>query len=168
MLHRQVTFEMYLCPERHPGCGYVFVSIPWEGEQGPISYVAQVFGQPSAFLPRVVHLKLSLHRHDADLDDHINVWLRLLRQFSSTRTLHLSGMSTKRIAVALENVTGELVDEILPVLDLIYLFKLPVSCIKRFLETRRLSGHPVTIVDARAELYKSYGGGCENFSSHIF
>jgi hypothetical protein len=64
-----------------------------------------------------------------------------------------------RVASILEAVTGEMVAEVLPVLDFIYLDALPTSCVEKFLAARRISGHPVTVIDTEAEFeerVKSY------------
>jgi hypothetical protein len=116
----QLTLEMYPCPGRHPDRGRITVSIPFQGLERPISYVVQVLSQPSALFPRVVYLKTSPSRCRANEDHHNNEWLLHLRRFSAIRTLHVSGRFTAQIALALENSSGEISTEVLPVLDLIY------------------------------------------------
>ncbi len=108
----------------------------------------------SANLPlysRVAHLKLS---QDLDVDGHHAGWLHLLRQFSSVQTLHIAHELAGHIALALEDVTGEMVSEVLPALDLIFLVGQPVSSIDKFIAARRLSGHPVTIADTEMKFDK--------------
>jgi len=117
-----------------------------------------VFSQPSALLSRVVHLKLSLDRVYY-LGHNGGEWLHLLRQFSAVRTLHVCRDSAWHVALTLERVTGEMVAELLPVVDLIYLHCRSVSYVEKFLAARRLSGHPVTIIDTETEFnerVKSY------------
>ncbi|KAH8999853.1 hypothetical protein EDB86DRAFT_2828133 [Lactarius hatsudake] len=106
-------------------------------------------------LSRVIHFKLSYFRTKAGDDE----WLYLLRQFSAARTLHVGRKFAGPLALVLESLTGEMVAEVLPVLDLIYLDRQPVSALEKFLAARQLSGHPLTIVDTKAEFYervKSY------------
>ncbi|KAH8982471.1 hypothetical protein EDB86DRAFT_2834359 [Lactarius hatsudake] len=106
-------------------------------------------------LSRVIHIKLSYFRTKAGDDE----WLYLLRQFSAARTLHVGRKFAGPLALVLESLTGEMVAEVLPVLDLIYLDRQPVSALEKFLAARQLSGHPLTIVDTKAEFYervKSY------------
>ena len=151
-----VIFAMYPHPDSglHPVTGY----IPCQGGIGrQLSCMAQVFSQHSAFLSRVAHLNLS--QLEANEDRHDDEWLHLLRQFSAVRTLHVSLESAGAAALALEEITGEMIAEVLPVLDLIYLDGQPVSSVEKFLTARRLSGRPVAIVDTEAEFLervKSY------------
>jgi len=156
--HEWVTFKMYPCPESHLVWSSVYALIYCQWIERQISHIAQVFSQPSAMLSRVVHLKLS--RDQAYADCHGDEWLHLLRQFSAVRTLHVARrFAAGHIALALEGVTTEMVAEVLPVLDLIYLDGQPVSSVEKFLAARQLSGHPVTVVDTEAEFYervKSY------------
>ncbi len=107
-------------------------------------------------LSRVAHLRLL---QDTNAGFHRPGWLHLLRQFSSVQTLYIAQELSGHIALALEAVVGEMVTEVLPALDLIILVGQPVSSIDRFIAARRLSGHPVTIVDKEVEFYervKSY------------
>src|SRR6266702_5181803 len=153
-----VNFEMYPSPESRPDSGRVSALIYGQWIERQVSRIAQVFSQPSAMLSRVVHLKLSLYLANADRHD--DEWLHLLRQFSAVRTLHVSGEDAGHVALVLEDVTGEMVAEVLPVVDLICLDGQPVSSIEKFLAARQLSGHPVTIVDTEVEFY-------ERVESHV-
>jgi len=145
-----VTFEMYQCPQGRQN-GPVSTSILCEGISGQVLFMAQVFSQPSAILSRVAHLKLS---QDLDVDGHHAGWLHLFCQFFSVQTLHIAHELAGHVALALEEVTGEMVSEVLPALDLIFLVGQPVSSIDEFIAARRLSGHPVTIVDTEMEFDK--------------
>jgi hypothetical protein len=162
----QAFFEVYSCSARYPGSGrghgQVSVSIPCQGFDGQLSYILQVFSQLSALFSRVVHLKLSPSRHGAN-----NEWLHLFRQFSAIRTLQVHGRFARQIAHVLESVTGEMAAEVLPVLDSIYIVKQPVSCVEKFLAARRLSGHPVTVVETSAAFRKSQVCEDETISSQV-
>jgi hypothetical protein len=57
--------------------------------------------------------------------------------------------------------------EVLPVLDSIYIVKQPVSCVEKFLAARRLSGHPVTVVETSAAFRKSQVCEDETISSQV-
>ncbi|KAH8982467.1 hypothetical protein EDB86DRAFT_2834355 [Lactarius hatsudake] len=110
-------------------------------------------------LSRVVHLKLSLYPANALEDRHDDEWLDLLRQFSAVRTLHVSGEFAGLVALVLDDITGDMVAEVLPFLDLIYLDGQPVSSVGRFLAARQLSDHRVTIINTEVGFYqrvKSY------------
>jgi len=141
---------MYQCPQGRQN-GPVSTSILCEGISGQVLFMAQVFSQPSAILSRVAHLKLS---QDLDVDGHHAGWLHLFCQFFSVQTLHIAHELAGHVALALEEVTGEMVSEVLPALDLIFLVGQPVSSIDEFIAARRLSGHPVTIVDTEMEFDK--------------
>ncbi|KAI9437237.1 hypothetical protein H4582DRAFT_335993 [Lactarius indigo] len=156
-----VTLEMYPFPESRLDLGLdrshgrISAFIECRTMEGQVSYMAQIFGQPSALLSCVIHLNLSQSRVNTDC--HVKEWLRLLRWFSAVRTLRVSWEFVGQIALVLEEVTSELVATVLPVLDLIYLGGQPVSCVEKFLAARRLSGHPVAIVDTEAEFNKRVG-----------
>jgi hypothetical protein len=153
--HLWVTLEVYPHPERRSG--WVRCAIHGQLTRNPVSEIARGFNQPSAMLSRVAHLKLyrSQPYKDCPADD----WLHLFRQFPAIRTLHVSREFSRHIASVLEAVTGEMVTEVLPVLDFIYLDDMPISCVEKFLTARRISGDPVTIIDTEAEFeerVKSY------------
>ena len=112
-------------------------------------HIAHIFTQPSAMLSRVAHLKL--YRSQADAGFYPDDWLHLFRQFSAIQTLHVSRELSTHVACILEAVTEEMVAEVFPVLDFIYLDGLPVSSVEKFLVARRISGHPVTVIGTEAE-----------------
>ena len=143
-----LTFEMYPHPERRPGWSVVSGAINCYQTTQAL-HIAQVFNPASAVVSRVAHLKL--FRPEADAGDRLDDWLHLFRQFSTIRTLHISRPLSVHVASILEAVSGEMVAEVLPVLDFIYLAGLPVSCVEKFLKARQISGHPVTIIDTEAE-----------------
>ena len=155
-----VTFDMYPCPDSYPDWDRVSALIYCERIDLQVLRTAQVFSQPSATLSRVVHLKLSRCPANAVYaDSHRNGWLNLLCQFPTVRTLHVSQEFAEHVVRALEDATGAMVIEVLPVLDLIYLDSQPVSSVENFLAARRLSGRPVAIVDTEVEFderVKSY------------
>ncbi|KAH9164290.1 hypothetical protein EDB89DRAFT_2078124 [Lactarius sanguifluus] len=154
-LHEWISFGMYPFPESHPDRNGVNALIYCQGIERQVSQMIQVFSQRSTMLSRVVHFKLSRYRTGAT--DH--QWLHLLRLFSAARTLYVTQEFASRLARVLESITGEMVVEVLPVLDLIYLEGQSVSDIEGFLAARQLSGHPITIVDTEAKFHervKSY------------
>ncbi|KAI9437227.1 hypothetical protein H4582DRAFT_2153394, partial [Lactarius indigo] len=160
--HPWVTFKMYPRPESYPDWDRVRVLIRCDAIEGQVSRIAQVFSQPSAMLSRVVHLKLSQNWDNGSREG--GEWLFLLRQFSAIRTLHVSRGFAKHVALALEVLTGEMVSEVLPVLDLIYLDDQPVPSVEKFIAERQLTGRPVTVVSTEADFYKrmkSYTTGSE-------
>jgi hypothetical protein len=78
-------------------------------------------------------------------------WLELLHPFSNVMDLHLSGKVATCIAPALQELAGELVTEILPTLQNIFLDgfyrepELVRKAIWEFVTARQLSGCPVAI-----------------------
>ncbi len=126
-----------------------------------VSHIAQVLSQFSATLSNVVHLKLEAQlKEGRQLEGTDDVeWLHLLHQFSTVQTLHVSQELAGHVALALEDVTREMVAEVLPSLDLIRIVGQPASSIEKFVAVRRLSGCPVTVIDTETEFYeklKSY------------
>ncbi|KAH9164804.1 hypothetical protein EDB89DRAFT_387353 [Lactarius sanguifluus] len=148
--HPWITFRMYPRPESHPDWDRVYSLIRCDAIEGQVSRIAQVFSQPSAMLSRVVHLKLSQYNGSRHGDE----WLLLLRKLTAIRTLHVSRELSRQVALALEDITGDMVSGVLPVLDLIYIDGQSMPSVEKFLTVRRLSGRPVTIVDTEAEFHE--------------
>ena len=147
------------------------------GIDSQVSHMAQVLGHMSAKLSNVVHLKLKVEPEGLQLDGTDGVeWAHLLHQFSSAKTLHISQEIAGHVALALEDITtAEMVDEVLPSLDLIRVVGQPASSVKKFTATRQLSGHPVTVIetetefDERLESYVSEqenAGRCTYFTAY--
>ena len=137
-------------------------AVSCDGINWQVSYMAQVLSQFSATLSNVVHLKvhLTLEAHpkeDRQLEG--MDWLHLLRQFSTVQSLYVSRELAGHVALALEDMTGEMVAVVLPSLDLICLEGRPATSIEKFVAARRLSDRPVTAINARTEFderFKSY------------
>lgn len=123
-----------------------------------VSHVAQVLSHISALLPFVIHLNLYSTRGDSQSGgvDHAD-WQHFLSQFSTVKTLHVSQQLTKHVAPALEDITEEIVAEVLPSLELIRLKGLPGSSIEKFIASRQLSGRPVTVIDTEMVFEESLG-----------
>jgi len=64
------------------------------------------------------------------------------------------------VALALEDIAGETVAEVLLSLDSICLVDQPASSVKKFVAARQLSGRPVTVVEQKKiefnNRFKSY------------
>jgi hypothetical protein len=78
-------------------------------------------------------------------------WIHLLQQFPAVQTLHVSRELAGHVALALEDIAGEMVDEVIPSLDLIRVVDQPASSIEKFIAARQLSGCPVTVIDSETE-----------------
>ena len=109
-------------------------------------------GQLAATFSNVDHL--SVHGDQLGLDEMDSTeWFPFLRQFHAVEALRLSGGVAAYITSALEQTAGSVTD-LLPALYLMWLDDeenddddVPVGTMERFLSVRKLSGHPVTIVD---------------------
>ncbi|KAH9168997.1 hypothetical protein EDB89DRAFT_1546968 [Lactarius sanguifluus] len=119
-----------------------------------VSHIGRVLGQFSA--SNVDRLHIFWRGTGCPLTDTIDNtgWLELLRPFTTVQALHVSEKLARHLALALENVTME----VLPALDLLCLNDHSVS-VDNFVTVRRLSGRPITIVrtlhefDRRLEPY---------------
>ena len=135
---------------------------PWLDIQVP--YVVDVLVQVAAIFSNVDHLFTHASCLEwRDLDDLDSIeWLQFLRLFPAVETLHLSGDMVTYIASALEDITEEMVTEVMPALHLLWLDEedrtdedKPVGSIERFLALRQLSGCPVTVVNTKDEFYET-------------
>ncbi|KAH9172835.1 hypothetical protein EDB89DRAFT_840034 [Lactarius sanguifluus] len=125
-----------------------WTSVFCQGIDWQVSHIAQVLSHVSITLSSVVHLKLTAFKFPGKLEDTDDIeWPHLLHQFTAVQTLHVSQTIASRVALALEDITGEMVAEVLPTLDLICLEGLPASSVENFVTARWLSGRPLTVVD---------------------
>ena len=113
--------------------------------------MAGLLGQLTALLSNVRHLSLDSPQHwpkEMNPLDNSKL-LPLLHLFPTVEELHVSGTLTRHIATALENIAEERVTELMPALRSLQLGdgKEPVGPTERFLSFRRLSGHPVDVVN---------------------
>ena len=144
-------------PDRHHAQTYVnCVGIDWQ-----VSHIAQVVSHFSTTLSNVVHLNLRVDVWESIQSEGTNdvEWLRLLQQFPTVRTLHVSHQLAELVAIALEDIALETGAEVLPSLDLTYFQGQAASSIEKFAAARQRSGCPVTVIETEGEFYervKSY------------
>ena len=115
-----------------------------------VSHLAQIFGQSPTMVSNVGDL--SIDEVDLQLDQGWNDdadWLELLLPFTSVTMLHGSKQFAGRIALALDCVSEEMVNEVLPALAFLSLEDQQMSSVKQFSTARQLSGHPITFLDAK-------------------
>ena len=127
--------------------------ISCEGIDRQFSNITQSFHQLSAPLSNVVHLKLDVEpvgSRQIEGADGVE-WLRLLRQFPVVQLLYVSQELAGHVALALEDIAGDMAAEVLPSIDLICLEGQPASSVGKFVAARQLSGRPVTVVDTKTE-----------------
>ena len=122
-----------------------------------VSLVAQLSSRISPLLSNVIHFVIHWTGPPCRWQGTDGVeWLQLLRPFTSMQTLFVSTKFAEPVARALEDVTGEMVTEVLPALDLLCLEDLPVSSIAKFCEARQLSGCPLNIVGTSWEFGQKF------------
>ena len=156
-----ITFDTY-CHYKHSGRDWspLRTIISCGVSAWHVSGMAQVLNHFSTMLSTVAHLKLmtdDCQLEGIDDDD----WPHFLRQFSSVQALYVSRQFGWFIALALEDITGEMVAEAFSSLDLLCLEGQSTSSVEKFVAVRQLSGRPVTIVSTEAEFdqrLKSYIG----------
>ena len=77
-------------------------------------------------------------------------WLQILRPFTSVKNLYVSEEFAPRIPPALEEIAGDMVTEVLPALESLFLEEFNSSgpvreAIGKFAAARALSGHPIAV-----------------------
>ena len=126
------------------------IVISCRGIDWQVPHIAQVLNQSSATLSNVVHLKLESSDHKYPQLARTD-WPLLLRQFSAVHTLHASRRLAKHVSMALEGIAQEVVADVLPSLNSIYLPGQRASSVEKFITARQLSGHPVIVLDIERE-----------------
>ena len=136
-----------------------FLDVECLHEQVP--YVTDVLGQLAATFSNVDHLS-SHGDHVDSIEMESTDWLPFFHLFQAVKALHISGGVAAYIVSALEEATNDMVAEVLPALDLIWLEEegnqesdRPVGSIEGFLSLRQLSGRPVTVVDTEDEFFEA-------------
>ncbi|KAH9167924.1 hypothetical protein EDB89DRAFT_1909676 [Lactarius sanguifluus] len=133
------------------------LQISCQGLDWQVSHVAQTLSQFATLLSNIGDLSIDARELSPGGKDYMDntEWLDLLRPFTAVGTLHVSGKLAGYVARRLEGVTGNIVVEILPSLHSLFLEDEPLTSVERFVEVRRLSGRPVTIVNEFSERLES-------------
>jgi len=150
-----VHFSLY-CEREELLESHFSLQISCRGLDWQVSHVAQTLGQSSALLSNVSDLSIDARELLPGGKDYMDdtEWLDFLRLFTAVETLHVSGKLAGHVAHGLEGVTEDLVAEILPALYSLCLEDEPLTSVERFVEVRRLSSRPVTIVDTPGEFFE--------------
>jgi hypothetical protein len=120
-----------------------------------VSLITQVLSRISPLLSNVIHFTIDWSGIPCLWEGTDDIgWLPLLHLFTSVRTWLVSTEFAGHIARALEDVTGEMVTELLPALNLLCLEGLPRSSVAEFCAARQLSGCPVCFVGTQREFGK--------------
>ena len=123
-----------------------------------IPELAQVLSQFSTTLYTVVHLEIEINAllmdqsligraRDAD-------WLYLFRQVPAMQILDVSGRLAEHVAIALKEITTEMVAEVFPSLRLIFLQDESASSVETIVASRRFSDRPVTFAETKVKFEK--------------
>jgi hypothetical protein len=135
---------------RHRSGVTLCISCKWPDWQ--VFHLAQILDQSPTIILNVDHL--SIEENDLQLEpgwkDSMDDtdWLGLLRSFTAVKMLHTSKQLAGHIALALDDIGGEMITEVLPALASLSFEDKPVSSVERFLAARKISGHPITFVDS--------------------
>jgi hypothetical protein len=142
-------------PVTHPQTfdGMLLLGISCSQSDWQLSSLTQVcssfFPQPLIYGVEDLSIRVdtfSRPRWQDDIDS--NQWLELLHPFTAVRELHISSEFTQSIAPALQELVGERVTEVLPVLQSLFLDEPPSAvkdAIEQFVAARQLDGHPIAI-----------------------
>jgi hypothetical protein len=154
LYYHKVVFNLH-CQANFPG-HQPFGTITWfpissRSLDWHLSDVSHELSQFSATFSAIVHLELELHEpYQSDEEDDVE-WLHLLHQFTALKVLRVSRELAGPVAIVLEAITAEMVAEVLPSLDLVYLVDQPPSSVEKFVASRRFTDHPVTVVNSKTE-----------------
>ncbi|KAH9165185.1 hypothetical protein EDB89DRAFT_336496 [Lactarius sanguifluus] len=123
----------------------ITVRILCKGLDWQVSHLAQILGQSPVMVSNVDRLSIDEDDLQSGWQDYIDdtKWLQLLRPFTAVKTLHGSEQLGGHIALALDDISGEMVAEVLPALDSLWLDDQPAGSVEQFIAVRRVSGHPV-------------------------
>jgi hypothetical protein len=160
----RVTFTLSRDYETYQGCDRRSVAITLSHKVFSWlqpSDMARVLGQYSAALCTVVHLEFDAELEGSYYSAYDVEWLHLLRYFPVMQTLHVSLELAAPVSLALEDITAEMITEVLPSLGLICLEGKPASSHEKIVAIRRFSDHPITVAETIEEFkerVKSYVG----------
>ncbi|KAH9172476.1 hypothetical protein EDB89DRAFT_904755 [Lactarius sanguifluus] len=120
-----------------------------EGLDWQVSHLAQILDQSPALVSNVGHLSIDEDELQPGWQDDMDDagWLELLFPFTAVEMLRGSEQLAGHIALALDNVSGEIVTEVLPALNTLMLDDQLVRSVEQFIAVRRFSGRPVTFID---------------------
>jgi hypothetical protein len=123
-----------------------------------VSHVVQVFSQFSAKLSDVRHLAIGYCLLGPDIGH--NEWAQFFHPFTAVQTLRVD-IATKHCKwvmryrdPAIEDVTEQMVAEVLPALSLVYLDFTLETFFDKLFAVRQLSGHPVTVATTPCQFEK--------------
>ena len=151
-----------VCAQSSPVKTYLFLQVSCQGLDWQVSCMTQILSQSSPILTNVAHLSIHAHclrpgwKNDMVHSD----WLDLLRPFIAVETLLVSRQLAGHVAPAFQQVTGETVAEVLPILHLLCLEGQMDAAVSKFTAARRHSARSVTTVSTLSDFLKIRGSHC--------
>ena len=136
---------------------FSYLSTTSEWPSTHVAHVMHVLTQISAMCSKVDYLYIRVIDHSGWRDDIDNAeWLALFQLLTDVETLRVYGRMAGQVTRALEDVTGEMVTEVLPSLHLL-IYQDPEELVsaQQFVFLRQLYGCPVTIREAHDEYDES-------------
>jgi F-box-like len=105
---------------------------------------------PSTYVVEHLYIHWPRHLPSQWTDDIENIWLEIFHPFSAVKSLYISKTFVRCISLALQELVGERVADVLPALEGLFLEELPPSgpireAIGQFIAARQLLGRPVAI-----------------------
>ena len=151
-----------VCGQGSPVKTYLFLQISCQGLDWQVSCMTQILSQSSPILSNVAHL--SIHAHCLQpgwKTDMVHTdWLDLLRPFIVVETLLVSRQLAGHVSMAFQQVTGDMIAEVLPALRLLCLEGQLEAAICKFTAACRHSGRTVTTVSTLSDFLKIRGSHC--------
>ena len=129
------------------------LKIPCKGLDEQLSSMAQVSGSffPSADMVEAFHIYAPRYLQWGDDVENMQQWLEIFQPFIAVKNLYVSEKFVRCIALALQDLVGERVTDVLPALKGIFLETLQPSgpvhdAIWKFVAARQRIGHPVAVI----------------------
>jgi hypothetical protein len=124
--------------------------ISYGGSVPQLSSIVQICTMCFPPLPTVENLRLRVFGGYSDRNDDVNQWLKLLRPFTTVKSLYISKGFERKMMSALQELAGGRTTEVLPSLQNIFLVRFEPSgafqeVIRQFVAARQLSGRPIAI-----------------------
>jgi hypothetical protein len=126
----------------------------WSQSNWGLSSVVRLCGSslPPAFIPAVEHLYVIQSNYSIQLSgwQENSQWLEFFHPFTAVKDLYIASEFTSRITLALQELVGERVTEVLPALQTLLLEEPLQSgplqeAIERFVAARQLAGHHIAV-----------------------
>lgn len=146
---------VYICIEAlqtDPHPSHLTLQFPYRRSNSQVQSTRQHLVQSSAMLTTVRHLTVAtLCGGFLEEDGDYAEWLELIRLFPTVEALHFGGELAILIDPILDDLTKEMVADVLPALRFLNIDGQMTRSVKQFIAARQLSMRPVTIVKTQKE-----------------